>query len=114
MSIIPKSDKYVNLMTKPTIVYMAVNLVNGKKYIGVTAQKLEQRKRAHVKGWGKYKRPSSLHLAIEKYGEKNILFFVLKKCNSYQIALDTERFLISKWKPLVERVFSDTKCQIKF
>ena len=78
---------------------MAVNFVNGKKYIGVTAQRLEQRKRAHVKGWGDYNRPSSLHLAIKKYGEDKFSFFVMRYCESYQEALDIERLLIATWKP---------------
>lgn len=97
--ILAKSDKFINLMTKPTIVYMAVNIVNGKKYIGITAQTLEKRRQCHIKGWGGHDKPSLLHLAIKKYGKESLVFSVLKNCDSYQQALDMERMLIAKWKP---------------
>ncbi len=97
--IVAKSQKFIDLMQKPTMVYMAVNLVNGKKYIGITAQRLEQRKRAHVKGWGGNNAPSLLHRAIKKYGEPAFHFVKIKECSSYQEALDMERFFIKEWKP---------------
>lgn len=50
------------------IVYCALNIVNGKRYIGQTTRDLDKRKKEHIslsKNGSKF----AFHLAINKYGE---------------------------------------------
>lgn len=81
------------------VVYQVRNLVNGKRYIGVTKQGLHNRKRAHLndarRGAG-----HMLHKAIRKYGKENFAFAVLYDFEGdYELARIYEWEMISKHRP---------------
>lgn len=66
---------------KEHIIYIAINCINGKIYVGKTEQQLGKRKSRHFHNAtvGKYDR-SSFYLAINKYGKENFLFCKIEKC----------------------------------
>lgn len=77
-------------------VYIHINKINNKKYIGITKQpKPEYR-------WGtngcNYKESPHFYSAIQKYGWNNFEHMVVAKNLSKQDACNMERELISKYK----------------
>jgi len=86
-------------LTKPAIVYIATNIANGKRYIGVTCQSITNRKAKHF--WyalvGKSK--SHFHKAIRKYGKDGFIFSTVGSYDTYKEALADEIKLISELKP---------------
>jgi len=87
-------------MSKPAIVYQAVNLINGKRYIGITTQSLHSRVSKHFydartgRGFCRY-----FCAAIKKYGEKSFQISVLASVDSFAEAAKMERDLIAELKP---------------
>lgn len=80
------------------VVYMATNLTNGKKYIGVTKTTLEKRSQQHfakAANGSKYK----FHCAIRKYGRGSFKFEVLHTLYDYREALQCEIETIDCIKP---------------
>jgi group I intron endonuclease len=60
-----------------TGIYKITNKINGKVYIGQSIN-IERRWKEHISD----KRKNSLiHLAIEKYGEKNFNFEIIEECS---------------------------------
>lgn len=61
-------------------IYIITNLVNGKRYVGMTSKSLDIR-------WGNHKadarrnKPYRLHKAIRRYGEENFRMDLLEECN---------------------------------
>lgn len=80
------------------IVYMAVNRINGKRYIGVTSKTLEQRCYGHF--WAA-KNGSKMVFAsaIRKYGPDAFEFSVLETFDDILDALVAERSMIAERKP---------------
>ncbi|MDF2588230.1 MAG: hypothetical protein K0S41_2071 [Anaerocolumna sp.] len=76
------------------IVYCHENKINNKKYFGITFQKINQRWK-NGKG---YKGCTSLNGAIQKYGWNNFNHIILLENISKEIAEESERFLINKFK----------------
>jgi group I intron endonuclease len=77
-------------------IYLVTNLVNGKRYVGQTANVPELRWRAHksaVHGKG----DSLLCRAIRKYGLKNFLFEVVHTC-TVPLLDSAERCYIAKYE----------------
>lgn len=74
------------------IVYCHRNIVNGKRYIGITKQKTEKRWK-HGKGY------SAQHFsrAIEKYGWDNFEHIILKENLTKERAVFFEKFYINKY-----------------
>lgn len=72
-------------------VYVHINLINGKKYFGITVQEPEAR-------WGKdgkgYSRNEHFTNAINKYGWENFAHFILYKDIPIKIAKNIEELLI--------------------
>jgi len=68
------------------IIYMAINIVNGKKYIGITKQTLKQRVSIHLSN-ARCGKGSRFSRAIRKHGEDSFLFFMIKTVESYEEAL---------------------------
>lgn len=86
------------------IVYMATNLINGKRYIGVTSQRLCQRKAKHIGNARRgIERKMPIVRAIRKYGEDMLRFVVLKTCADYDEAKREEIRLIAALKPKYNR-----------
>jgi len=61
------------------IVYIFTNLINNKKYIGITTKTLEERYKYHL--WG-INNGSYFHNALRKYGVENFKLEILDKANS--------------------------------
>lgn len=82
----------------PIVLYQAINLTNGKRYVGITKQGLATRVYKHHykarKGQGQ-----RLGAAIRKYGKDRIIFSVLVICPDYRYALDMEMAYIAAIKP---------------
>jgi group I intron endonuclease len=80
------------------VLYQAKNLVNGKRYVGITKQGLATRVYKHLylarKGKGR-----RLGAAIRKYGKDAIQFSVLVVCADYKYALISEMAYIGAIKP---------------
>lgn len=88
-----KSDPHPDCIVG--ILYEVINLINNKKYIGITTQSLDERKRAHIKD-SKSQRNSarSLQQAIKKHGKDNFIFTEVGKFNSIEDLENAEIELI--------------------
>lgn len=85
---------------KTAIIYRAVNLINGKSYIGLTIRALADRRQQHFARARNHPCPTiALHNAIRKYGTEMLRFSILKSCASYTEAKDEEQRLIALWHP---------------
>jgi len=77
------------------IVYLVTNLINQKKYVGLTTQTLHNR-------WRKHCQPSNntglLCKAIKKYGKNNFTIEVLLQANSLVEMMETEASYIAELK----------------
>lgn len=63
-----------------TYVYLIVNKINGKKYVGITSLTLEQRWKNHIRE-SKGKRRMAISMAIKKHGEENFVIEPIIKVN---------------------------------
>ena len=84
------------------LIYLATNLVNGKRYVGVTRTSLAQRLYKHVWNATSSARSAKHSLfgkAIRKYGKNAFRFAVLRDALSYDEALQQERQLITDLTP---------------
>lgn len=86
--------------TEPmVIVYQARNLVNGKRYIGVTKRGLHDRQRSH-RSEARRGKGNLLQRAMRKYGEENFVFGVLADFGGdYELARVYEWEMICKHRP---------------
>lgn len=85
---------------RPSLVYMAINLINGKRYVGVTCTGLGKRKTSHRYAASYRTTKNNLfHNAIRKYGFDAFSFSVLKECLNFDTALSEEIRLIALLKP---------------
>lgn len=86
---------------RPSIVYVATNSINGKRYIGLTRLTLSKRRQTHFlnarRDHGHHNQ--ALYAAIRKYSESAFVFSVLAECESYKAACVEERRLIQKLRP---------------
>lgn len=80
------------------LVYIAVNLKNGKRYIGITRGSLEERTRRHFCDARRGVK-TKFARAIRKYGESIFVFSALEFCPSYESAQKKEIELIAWMKP---------------
>lgn len=78
------------------IIYQILNVVNNKKYIGLSRRPFEERKQEHLKNL-KGNRHCNRYLqnAWNKYGEENFEFSILENV-SLGILLEKEEFYITK------------------
>ena len=92
--------RWPNSNDKPAIVYRAVNLINGKSYVGISVRTLGERAAQHFKEARLNKHMSSaLHSAVRKYGSEMFRFVELRACADADEAKTEERRLIALWKP---------------
>lgn len=80
------------------IVYQITNLVNGKRYIGITSKTLARRKAQHVYE-GRRGTRGKIYAAMRLYGVDLFRFRALKTCASVDEAKAEEIRLIASWKP---------------
>ena len=77
------------------VIYKAINLVNGKMYIGQTVQKLEHRKWKH---YSEAKNSSLIfHRAIMKYGKDNFKWVIVDEANSKEELSEKEVYWIKRF-----------------
>ncbi len=85
-------------------VYLIINLINNKKYIGSTCN-YARRKREHL--WmlrnNKHKNPH-LQLAYNKYGEDNFIFSVLEKIEDNRTIYEVEQLYLDKYKTYNKKI----------
>lgn len=80
-------------MQNPYIVYMHVNKINQKKYIGITKQKAEAR---WANGNG-YRKCPAFYAAINKYGWDNFQHIIIQQGLTQQQACNMQIMLIQKY-----------------
>lgn len=81
------------------IIYMIVNLVNGKKYIGQTTKKLSTRFRGHISN-SRTNKNMAISLALHKYGKEKFLYGEICKCYSKLELNEKERYYILYYKTM--------------
>ena len=92
-----------NLMKKG--VYMILNKVNNKFYIGSTHVSFKSRFQSH-KSDLRSKRHCNAHLqrAYDKYGEKNFSFLILEVVKDYEKILEREQDYLDYFKPYIRDI----------
>lgn len=86
-------------MEPTVIVYQATNLINGKRYIGVTKRGLRERVKCH-RSSANNGSDYLIHRAMRKYGHDNIKFEVLVDFQEdYELARVYEWEMICKHRP---------------
>lgn len=85
---------------RASIVYMATNTVNGKRYIGITRLTLDKRRECHfMHARMPNGRAQHFYRAIRKHGESAFAFAIVVHCDSYKAAGAEERRLIAQLQP---------------
>jgi group I intron endonuclease len=92
-------DYEVTKWANGPLVYQAVNLINGKKYIGICSKYLSQRISKHFYSAENGRNNMPFCRAIRKYGREMFRFSVLSKHATYSDAAKQERRLINLFKP---------------
>lgn len=87
----------INMCEKPYCVYIHINKINGKVYIGQTCKGTKQRWRKNGEG---YKKNVYFYKAIQKYGWDNFKHIIVYKNLTQEEANYYERFLIKKYNAL--------------
>lgn len=82
------------------IVYCITNMINGKKYIGMTGRTLDERWNAHCSG-ARNGSPFRFHSAIRKYGEHNFRREVLYENLSIEECRTIEESTIREYDTMV-------------
>jgi len=78
-------------------VYLIENLINSKKYIGITTQGYKKRFKQHIKDAKNKRYNSALHHAIRKYGIENFTIEVIEFADSWDDLCEKETDNISKY-----------------
>lgn len=82
-------------------IYLITNLINNKKYIGYTSNKLGHRFNDHCKTTKpKYQERSPISFAIEKYGKENFLCAVIFQSKDYEYCRHIETDFIIEYDSL--------------
>lgn len=82
------------------VVYQAINLINGKRYIGITSRALIKRVTEHLSDAKRRKNVAiAFHRAIRKYGAEFFRFSVVANVASFEEACRIEIRLIAAWRP---------------
>jgi len=88
----------------PTVVYIATNKLNGKRYIGITRQELKKRQTHHFYVASRLGTDSKLecvhfHRAIKLHGRDAFEWTIVATCSTFKEAAKEEIRLISLLKP---------------
>jgi group I intron endonuclease len=78
------------------LIYLVINKINGKKYVGQTSQELYKRRKRHQRPFS-HRRPSYLYNAIQKYGVENFDIKTLIIVGSKEEMDYYEQKLIKLW-----------------
>ena len=85
--------------TLPAIVYLVINKINGKRYIGVTTKPLRRRMVEHFSHAQKRHGNGAFYRAIRKYGRDAFEFSILAYCATGTEGLQREMSLIAELQP---------------
>lgn len=88
------------------LVYKAVNLINGKSYIGQTIKTLSYRKQTHFSQIKKRRTP--FYNALKKYGKNNFKWFILEQCHTKESLDLAEEWYIRYFNTLVPKGYNLT------
>ncbi len=84
------------------IVYLATNIVNGKRYVGMTSKSLRQRIYGHHSSANNFKKArgySHFSFSIRKHGKENFVWEILAEFPTHIDALIGEAIFIDRLKP---------------
>lgn len=84
---------------KKAYIYLATNLINGKRYVGITAKRISYRAADHWYAANKLNSKALMHRAMRKYGREMFHFVKLTECEKYTDGIKEEVRLISILKP---------------
>lgn len=79
-------------------IYVIINIINKKIYVGQTIQSLKQRFNRH--SWKCNKSRSAISSAIHKYGKENFDIILLEQCSSIEELNKQELYWINKLNSL--------------
>src|SRR5216684_3806056 len=86
-------------------VYMILNLINGKMYIGRTTRLLTDRWEEHIQVAYRSKEASTykaqhklIHRAIKKYGVHNFEFRIIQELSSFEGMCEAEKYWVAFYK----------------
>lgn len=83
-------------------IYIITNKVNGKQYVGITKNDIQQRFDQHIYESNHNHTNRVLCKAIRKYGKYNFSIKLLESIEDEKLAKETEIFYISKYKTHIE------------
>src|ERR1700674_5840201 len=85
------------IQPKEFVVYLATNIVNGKRYLGATSRGLKVRRYKHFQD-AKANRPGYrvFNSAIRKYGEGAFEWRIISTASSFEEMMEEEIRLIAK------------------
>lgn len=89
------------------LIYLARNIVNGKCYVGQTAQTLSKRRNQHINNAGNGS-TMMFHEAIRKYGIDNFEWEILDSCSDSKIVDSLESLYIAKYDTFGENGYNAT------
>lgn len=93
-----------------SIVYLVTNVINGKRYVGVTTKSISERFKAHVKTARKKKdRHHLFHAAILKHGRENFVVEILEEHETTRDACQREMHLINELGTLMPGGYNMTR-----
>lgn len=85
-------------------IYLIINLINGKQYVGQTIYTAEQRFKQHLRG------DLYIDKAIRKYGVENFKLEVLCRCRTKEKLNEKERYWAKKLNTYVPNGYNVAEC----
>lgn len=89
------------------LIYCIENKINGKRYVGMTTQSLEDRIAQHVSE-SRYSRKKLIHKAIAKYGIDSFVISVLDEAHDLEQLKELERYYITTLSTLAPNGYNLT------
>jgi hypothetical protein len=83
---------------KKCVVYVAINKINNKLYVGATKLTRDERRRSHLYN-ARTNVSGKFYTALRKYGPEAFEFITFAKCKDFMHVLEVERSLIDAIRP---------------
>jgi group I intron endonuclease len=93
--------------SKPGIIYVARNRVNGKLYVGQTIKSLVRRRCDHV-NCADHGSELAFHSAIRKHGKTSFEFTIVQRCHGRTLLNEAERWWIKQLRSMVPNGYNLT------